>query len=140
VRGHLALLVTAAVAASVAFSPQQKSLKVGQEWQFEARPDDPRPTLVIDRIDTLPKVGEVVHVSVRGVRIRNPGVPGGIQDQIPHLPFARSALEKSLTKVLHDSVPLPAYEEGYAEWKRAQGGAFTITVREVLDLAEQATR
>ena len=139
-RGHLALLVTAVVAAPFFLSHQEKPLKVGQEWQFEGRPDDPQPTLVIDRIETIPEVGEVVHVSVRGVRIRNPRAPGGISHEMPHMPISRSALEKSITRVLHDSVPLPAFEEGYAQWKRAQGGVFTITVREALDFLEQALR
>ena len=87
-------------------------------------------------MEQLPSIGEVVHVSVGGVRIRNPRAPGGVSDQVPHMPFARLALEKSITNLLHDTVELPAYEDGYAEWKRARGGAFSISVREALNYVE----
>lgn len=134
--GLLAAIVTLAFATSPMAAGREKPLKVGQEWRFEGRPDDPHPTLVIDRIEELPNIGEVVHVSLRGVRIRNPRAPGGFSDQLPHMPFARQALEKSVTVMLHDSVALPPYQEGYAEWKRARAGAFSISVREALDYVE----
>ena len=121
----------------VSANMQQKPLKVGQEWQFQGRAVDPQPTLVIDRIEQVPGLGEVVHVSVRGVQIRNPRAPKGYTDRVGHMPFVRSALEKSITELLHDSVDLPDYEEGYRQWKDAHGGAYTITVREVLDVIER---
>ena len=108
--------------------------------EFTARQGDPHPTLVIDRIEMLPKIGEIVHISVRGVRIKNRRSPDGFTNEIAHMPFARAALERSLTRLVHDSVSLPAYEEGYAEWKAARGGAYTISVREVLDVIEQSLR
>jgi len=117
---------------------QEKHLKVGQEWQFEGRPVDPHPTLVIVGIEQLPKAGEVVHVSVRGVRIANPRAAGGFSDNLPHMPFSRTAVERSVTKLLHDSVALPPYQEGYDQWKNAHGGVFTISVREALDFTERA--
>ena len=117
-------------------SSRVRALKVGQEWSFTGRPTDPAPTLIIDRIEDVPKVGEVVHVSVRGVHIRNPNVAGGISTELQHLPFARSALENSLVKLLKDSVALPDFEPGYEAWKRAKGGAFSISVREALDYVE----
>ena len=118
-------------------SSRVRMLKVGQEWSFAGRPTDPSPTLVIDRIEEVPNVGEVVHVSVQGVHIRNPNVAGGISTELPHLPFSRTALENSLVKLLHDSVALPDYEAGYQAWKSAKGGAFSISVREALDYVER---
>ncbi len=114
-----------------------RALQIGQEWEFTARPGDPHPTLVIVRMDSLPKVGEVIHVSIRGVRLRNPRAPGGYSDQMAHMPFSRTALEGSLTRLLHESVPLPDFEDGYAQWKSARGGAFAISVREALDFMEK---
>ena len=113
----------------VSASMQQKPLKVGQEWQFQGRTVDPQPTLVIDRIEQVPGLGEVVHVSVRGVQIRNPRAPKGYTDRVGHMPFVRSALEKSITELLHDSVDHPDYEEGLAALKRLQPG---VTWRDVL--------
>jgi hypothetical protein len=137
---QLSRLIVLTVMPLVLLGGQAKVLKVGQEWEFTAREGDPHPTLVIDRIETLPKIGEIVHVSVRGVRIKNRRSPDGFTTDIAHMPFARLALERSLTRLVHDSVSLPAYEEGYEEWKTAQGGVYTITVREVLEVIEQSLR
>ena len=137
-RRVFALLVVLPFGTWVARQTQGKPLKVGQEWQFEGRGVDPHPTLVIVRIEQLPKVGEVVHVSVRGVRITNPRAPEGFSDNLPHMPFSRAAVERSVTKLVHDSVALPPYQEGYDQWKSAQGGVFTISVKEALDFAERA--
>jgi len=119
---------------------QGRALKVGQEWEFVGRPGDPHPTLVIVRIESLPKLGEVVHVSIRGVRIKNPQAPRGYSEDVAHMPFGRGALERSLTRLAHDSVALPAFESGYEEWKQARGGAFSISVREALDFVEGTLR
>jgi hypothetical protein len=116
----------------------EKSLKVGQEWEFQGRPGDPKPVLVILKVEHLPKLGEVVHVSVRGIHIKNPRAPTGSTDTLPHVPFSRLALEKSVTRLLHDSVAIPDYSEGYEQWRRAGGGAFTTSVREALDFVEKA--
>ena len=119
---------------------QGRALKVGQEWEFVGRPSDPHPTIVIVRMETLPKLGDVIHVSIRGVRIKNPQASGGYSEELAHMPFARVALEHSLTRLAHDSVALPAFEEGYEQWKQARGGAFTISLREALDFVEGTLR
>ena len=133
-----ALIPLITLAFTSARPPQEMHVKVGQEWEFEGRPTDPHPTLVIVRVEQLPKVGDVVHVSVRGVRIRNPRAANGFSDNLPHMPFSRAAVERSVTTLVHDSVALPAYEEGYKQWKNARGGVFTISVREAIDFAERA--
>jgi len=137
-RFAFAPLIALVLAGVPTHSVQEKHLQVGQEWQFEGRPADPDPTLIIVRIEELPTLGEVVHVSVRGVRINNPRVAGGFSDNLPHMPFSRAAIQRSVTKLVHDSVALPSYEAGYEQWKKAHGGVFTISVREALDFAERA--
>jgi len=118
----------------------ERVFRVGQEWRFIGRPGDPKPTLVIVRVDTLSRIGEVIHVSVRGVRVLNAHAPAGYVEAVPHLPFTPAALERSVTTLAADSVKLPDFEAGYEEWRRAQGGAFSVSVREALDLAEQAIK
>ena len=137
---HLTFLLVIAVFSASMPLAQGRTLRVGQEWEFTGRPGDPRPALVIVRIETLPKLGEVVHVSIRGVRMKNALAPGGYSNEVAHMPFARAALERSLTRLAHDSVSLPAFQEGYEQWKAARGGAFTISVREALDFMEQALK
>ena len=114
------------------------SLMVGQEWRFRARPGDPSPSLVIVRIESHPKLGEIVHISVRGVHLRNSGVPSGFSSEISHMPFARSALEASLVALLKPRVSLPSFDEGYDQWLMAKGGVFTVSVAEAIDLMETA--
>jgi hypothetical protein len=123
--------------ASLTAQAGRYALRVGQEWRFRARAQDPDPRLVIDRLETLPKVGDVVHVSIRGVRIRNPRAPGGYSDTIGHMPFSRAAVESSITTLLQESVALPDFEEGYQEWRKAQGGVFTVSVLEGLEFMEK---
>jgi hypothetical protein len=118
-------------------SARAAELRVGQEWRFKGRPQDPDPRLIIDRLEQHPKMGTVVHISVRGVRIVNPRAPGGHVEEVGHMPFAREAVQRSVTQLVHDSVALPAFESGYDEWQRAQGGVFTISVREGLDFIEK---
>ncbi len=119
---------------------QSTALEVGQEWEFAGRPADPHPTLVIVRIETVSKLGELVHVSIRGVRITNPHAPNGFSEEVAHMPFLRGALAGCLTRLAQDSVALPAFESGYDEWKQARGGAFSISVREALDFVEGTLR
>jgi hypothetical protein len=118
-------------------SARAAELRVGQEWRFTGRPQDSDPRLIIDRLEQHPKMGDVVHISVRGVRIRNPRAPGGYVEEVGHMPFGREAVQRSVTRLVHDSLPLPAFESGYDEWQRAQGGVFTISVREGLDFIEK---
>ena len=134
-----ALLVYARLRpSSVAAQAGGHDLRVGQEWRFRARAEDPDPRLVIDKLETLPKAGDVVHVTIRGVRIRNPHVPDGCSDTIGHMPFSRAAIESSITTLLQDSVALPDFEDGYQEWQKAQGGVFTVSVLEGLKFMEKA--
>src|SRR5260370_7089583 len=123
-RFALAPLIALVLAGVPTNSVQEKHLKVGQEWQFEGRPADPDPTLIIVRIEELPTLGEVVHVSVRGVRINNPRVAGGFSDNLPHMPFSRAAIQRSVTNLVHDSAPLPSHHAGNEPWKKAPCALF----------------
>lgn len=146
VPAFIVLLRTAAVLllwitrAGAGGDASKQTFRAGQEWRFAGRPSDPKPTLVIVKVEALPKVGDVVHISVRGVQIRNSRAPAGYVDSLPHLPFSPAALQRSVTSLVADSVALPNFEPGYEKWRQDQGGVFTISVREALDLAEQALK
>jgi len=59
-----------------------------------------------------------------------------------HLPFSEAAIEKSVTALLADSAPLPAFEDGYREWRTAyeagEAGVFTVSVAEAVSFIEAA--
>jgi len=114
-------------------------LEIGQEWRFAARPTDPDPRLTIVRFESSAS-GEVVHISVRGVRILNPRVPAGAVSEVPHLPMSRAAVEQRVTELVGRAEPSALFSEGYTEWQRADGGFFTVPVADCLTLAERALR
>lgn len=112
----------------------------GQVWAYRTRPGEERSTLTVLRVEPAKRFGTIVHVAVDGLAIRNPNAPGGVIERAAHLPFAKEALDRSVVRPLRESGPLPEYEEGYQQWRRAfdagEGGIFTITVREAVALFE----
>jgi hypothetical protein len=113
-------------------------LAVGQVWGYRTRQVDQGSTLTIGKLETIPKVGEVVHVSISGVHVKNGHVAGGYSTELPHAPFSKEALTQSLTTRMSQAEPPPEFEQGYLEWQKAQGGVFTVSVAEAVDFAEQA--
>jgi hypothetical protein len=115
---------------------------VGDQWTYRTRPGEGNSTLIIGKVETTPKLGVIVHVSLAGLRIKNAYAPTGYSDTIAHMPFAEASLDKSVTaKVTTAAVPI-AFADGYGEWRHAfddgKAGAFTITVSEGVDFMEQA--
>lgn len=116
---------------------QPGKYQVGQRWSIKGRPKDPQPEIVIGRIDQGPR-GDIVHVSVLGVRIANPHSPAGVNTEVPHLPMDAAALDASVIALQGTGKTADNFEEGYAEWRKAEGGAFTIPLAECLDVLEKA--
>jgi hypothetical protein len=115
---------------------QSGKYKVGQRWSIKGRSEDPQPTIVIGRIDGTPH-GEVVHVSVFGVRVANSHSPGGVNEELPHLPLATAALDSSVIALQGTGKTADDFEKGYAEWHKAEGGSFTVPIAECLDILEK---
>jgi hypothetical protein len=70
----------------------------GQVWQYNARAHEKGSTLTILKVESLPKLGVIIHIRVDKVRLRNcTGGPG--PDNFQHMPFAREAIERSVTKL-----------------------------------------
>ena len=110
---------------------QAHDFRPGQVWTFHLDPSEPAATLTVLKVETLEKLGIVVHISVSAVR-----VPGGVTS-VGHLPMARAALDKSVVKLVRiDSAPPDL--GGYEEWKRAKGGVFTTSVSDAMSFVRQA--
>jgi hypothetical protein len=57
---------------------------------------------------------------------------------VAHAPFDSEALARSVDKMVDDHAPTAAqYEAGYANWKQAKGGIYTISVGELPKLLFQ---
>jgi hypothetical protein len=110
----------------------------GQVWQYKTRPHERSSTLTILKFESLPKVGTIIHVRVDKVRLRN--CTGGPEpDNFQHMPFARDAIEHSVTKLAKEG-GVPDFQAGYDEWRSACGGVYTITVAETIQVAEDTFR
>jgi len=113
-------------------APSQKhDFSPGQVWTFHLDSGEPAATLTILKVETLEKIGEVVHISVSAVRM-----PGGVTS-IGHLPMSRDALERSVVKLVRTENGPPDLG-GYETWKSAKGGVFTTTVSEAMSFVRKA--
>ena len=69
---------------------------------------------------------------------------GDGQTRIPHLPFAESAIEQSVTTLERESGPVPDFAEGYRLWREAfdagKGGVFSIAVADAFDAVTSIAR
>lgn len=116
----------------------ESKYKAGQVWSYKTRPSEDQSTLTIVKVETDPAFGTIVHISIQGCRIKNPKAPKGYTDVIPHMPFSEDAIDHSVVKLLRTNVPLPEFQRGYEEWRRAKGGVFTTSVAEGIEFAERA--
>ena len=119
--------------------PEKKDsiYQAGQIWSYKTRPGEEDSTLIIVKTEYYDEViGNVVHISVTGVTIKNPNVEGGIIDNVPHMPFSESAITASAVKLIDQGGDLPSFEHGYNKWKNASEGVFTIQVSEAIEGVE----
>ncbi len=106
--------------------PPASRFRPGQVWAFKTPADQPDAQLTILLVESRVPIGTIVHVGISGLTLPNGG------STIQHMPFTELAVDQSVTTLLEPSGPVPDFAEGYAEWKQANGGVFTVTVAEGL--------
>ena len=114
----------------------------GQLWTYAHRLDEERSRVRILLVESLPVLGEVVHVRVEGLRMRNPHAKTGFSKVIGHMPFAADAVRQSVTELV-GQLPLPDdWRDGYDTWRTAfdagQAGVYSIPLAETIEVTEQA--
>ncbi|GEP41299.1 hypothetical protein [Brevifollis gellanilyticus] len=111
--------------------PPKSKFHTGQVWAFTPPTNQPNARLTVLRVEDGGKLGTIVHIAISGVSY------GAGQTHIQHLPFAESAIERSVTALERESAPVPDFADGYGQWRQAfdagKGGIFTITVAEAFD-------
>ncbi len=116
--------------------------QVGQKWSYKTRPNEKDSYFIVVKVENYPKLGNIIHIAVRDLKMKNPRSPDGISDKVDHMPFAEEAMNKSAVKILKEKVDLPDYEEGYNMWREAfeagHAGIYTITLAEAVDVMEAA--
>jgi hypothetical protein len=126
---------------SIATNPTQSEktevkYKVGQMWSYKTRPHEEKSYFIIVKIENDAKLGTIMHVAMRGLKMKNPRSPDGISDTVNHMPFTEEAVKRSSLALLKEKVELPDYEQGYLMWRDAfdakRAGVYTITLAEAL--------
>lgn len=116
-------------AAPQASPPAPPPIAVGQVWEYHSRPQDAGSLLKVQRTEKMAG-HDIFHITV--IRVQMGGMPTAIQ----HLPMARESLQRSVVRTAPDPGTFPSPDEGIAAWREAEGGAFTVTVAEAIDLVE----
>jgi len=109
------------------FSAPATQFSPGQIWSVKSSSPTPL-NVVIGRVEVWH--GETaVHVSLINVPVP-PDVPGGSGlMEIGHMPFAESALARSVDQLINLNVSVGSeFERGYKDWRSANGGIFTTSV------------
>ncbi|MBY0567868.1 MAG: hypothetical protein K2P70_11170 [Hyphomonadaceae bacterium] len=128
--GVLALVFALSFAAPPSWA---QTFEVGQVWSLNA-PMSPEARIRVGRVEDA---GQTVHISLWGQPIEEAS-PLGSPLVAGHLPISSDALARSVNALADETPPDLQFEEGYAEWSRAQGGVFTITVPEIVDVILQS--
>jgi hypothetical protein len=108
----------------------------GQVWTYHTRPGEQSSRLQINKVEQDPKLGTIFHISVFGIRVLNPRTQSVFTNELPHVPVSKETLDKSVVSLSSDPARAVDYESGYAAWKQAHGGVYTISVAEIVASAE----
>ena len=122
-------LCAALAASSPAHAQEAPVLEVGQVWSVKDMAPDVRFTIM--RIEPWSS-GRVVHGSISGfgrVEVRGQS----ITPDAGHIPFEEDAVRRSVLELKGAGAkPTATFEQGYAQWRAANGGAFTLTISEAI--------
>jgi len=107
----------------------------GQVWEYKTRPQDAGSLLKIQKISTYPTRVEnrvIYHLSIIGVHLNDPATTRTIS----HVPVSREALDDSATRLSPARPFFPAATDGIAEWRKANGGVFTVPIAQIINIVE----
>ena len=147
----IAILTVAAHAQIGALPKRDVSLKdatdpkfrVGDVWEYKTRPAEERSRLIVVKVDNSPEFGIIVHIAVDNLTWKN-CQNNPLPEAVPHMPFARKALETSVTSRVGTTQSLPDYQNGYEEWKAAyskkHAGIYIVAVQDAVSVAERTYR
>lgn len=111
-------------------------ISTGQEWRYKNRPNDSNSTLVIGSLETHEEMGEIVHITVKNVKVINPIAIDGFATHLQHIPISKEALEVSLIKVVSENEVADGVEQGIEEWRKNNGGVFSWSVAKAVQAIE----
>lgn len=114
--------------------------EVAQEWTYQTRPLEPDSTFIVTRIDQGGPKGMIIHIYVKGLKMKNKLSSTGFNDHIVHLPCSENALIASGLKLIDENVKLPDFKDGYLSWLKGfeekKAGVFKIPLAEAITFIE----
>lgn len=114
--------------------------KSGQVWKYKTRPGEESSLVYIVKIDKEKGYGNIYHIYVDGLKIRNSRINGGIQHYLPHAPVDQKSLNDSVTDLLREGGPMPDISEGYGAWREpfdsGNAGVFDIPIAKIIGFIE----
>ena len=114
---HLRLLI-GCVLLIAAGNAAAESYEVGQVWSYNTRPQEPNSTLMVLRIDNSSKLGQVIFIGLKELRVQHPS--GKVLSSMSPLPLTKEALDQSVIKLVGKADKLMASDFGYSKWKEDQ--------------------
>jgi hypothetical protein len=137
----LAVLFVIDFAGESAAKPRKENIvaqkhNVGQVWRYKARKGDEDSLLRIALIESMPDGQPVYHISVINVHYGPTNTP----NPISHLPVSKETLDNSVIAPINSSEEFPDITEGWEIWSDANGGVFTITMAEIVDISVQSSQ
>lgn len=113
----------------------------GQLWRCNGREPGEQPTLLINLVETHPLGGRIFHVTLDGLRVRHPGLPGGVMTRLAHAPVIEQTFERSGMVYIGPQAPAADYRKGYDEWRQAfdagHAASFGVSVPTILEILER---
>lgn len=136
-----ALLLLAAVPACKKESPfkdvSDVKFRAGQRWNYWARPGEEQSTFTIEKVESHPTLGVIIHVGLDNLKLTMNKKTMGL---LPHLAFSRDAIDKSAAKKIEDDANLPPFQKDYDNWRQAvedgKGSVIQVTIAEHLNAIE----
>ena len=114
--------------------------KIGQVWAYNTRQYESGSTITVVKTEADDQLGSIIHISVQGVRMKNPHHKLGLSSIVSHLPCSEEAISDSVTHVVQENAALPDFEEGYQEWREAfdagKAGVWGIPIAKMIDAME----
>ena len=127
-----ALLGLCALTLGSSLAAEERNYAVGQVWAYDTAPEDKGSLIQIREIEQIGPADApmtVYHISMSGIAIGQDKPIG-----IGHLPVSRATLDASVTVMVADAPPFDDYTEGKAAWEEAEGGVFTISLKEIAEI------
>lgn len=134
----MAIAATIAAVAGTAIRAAEPAYAEGQVWEYRTRSGDEGSLLKIQRIEPVPGAinGTLVyHITIIGVDL-GPRLVSGV---IGHTPVSKETLDESVTRLSDSRADFGDVEGGIEEWRRADGGIFTIPVAKIVRYLAEVT-